>query len=56
MLRTREEWYKVAIERGTDGSMVFDILKDWKEESEDKKRIVDEFRKIVEKLLGGNDD
>ena len=34
MLRTREEWYKVAIERGTDGSMVFDILKDWKEEEE----------------------
>ena len=32
MLRTVDEWYKVAIERGTDGSMVFDILKDWKEE------------------------
>jgi len=26
-----EEWYKAA-ERNTDGSMVYDILKDWKEE------------------------
>lgn len=34
MLRTQEEWYKFALERGTDGSMVFDILKDWKEETE----------------------
>ena len=34
MLRSREEWYKVSIERGTSGDMVMDILKDWKLEKE----------------------
>ena len=30
MLRSREEWFKVSIERGTSGDMVLDILTDWK--------------------------
>ena len=29
-----EEWYKLA-ERGTSGDMVYDILRDWKEEVEE---------------------
>ena len=29
----RKEWYDKAMQ-GTDGSMVFDILKDWKAEQE----------------------
>lgn len=35
MLRTFDEWYEFAFERGTDGSMVFDILKDWKEREQE---------------------
>jgi len=31
MLRNVEQWYKCAMERGTSGDMVFDILKDWRE-------------------------
>lgn len=55
MLRTRDQWFEYAIERGTSGDMVFDILKDWKEERESKEKIIREFKEKVEKLLGGKD-
>ena len=32
MIMTREEWWKKAIEKGTSGDMVTDILGDWEEE------------------------
>lgn len=31
MLRTRKQWLDYVVEKGTDGSMVYDILRDWKE-------------------------
>jgi hypothetical protein len=37
MPRTREDWYKQALEQGTSGDMVFDILKDWKEREKENK-------------------
>lgn len=36
MIRTLDEWYEYAIEHGTSGDMVFDILRDWKEDSKPK--------------------
>lgn len=41
MLRTRDQWFEYAIERGTSGDMVFDILKDWKEESANREETID---------------
>lgn len=34
MIRTRKEWLDWGITHGTNGEMVFDILKDWKEQEE----------------------
>ena len=31
MIRTLDEWYEHASERGTRGDMVYDILSDWRE-------------------------
>ncbi len=41
---TQEEWWKIAIEKGTSGDMVTDILDDWKKE-----------RDYLLSLLGGKD-
>ena len=51
MLRTMDQWYEHAIERGTSGEMVFDILADWKEERESKERIIRKFKEIVKVIL-----
>ena len=51
MLRTRDEWYEYAIERGTSGDMVFDILKDWGEERESQGKIIRKFQESVEKIV-----
>ncbi len=51
MLRTRDQWFEYAIERGTSGDMVFDILKDWKEEREAKERIIREFMEKVKGMM-----
>ncbi len=32
MLRSLSEWKTFALEKGTSGEMVFDILKDWEEQ------------------------
>jgi len=40
MLRTQKEWYEWCLKRGTTGSIVFDILKDWEEDVADLERIV----------------
>ena len=34
MIRTKEEWYKWCMERGTFGDQVFHILNDWEEDVE----------------------
>lgn len=51
MLRTRQEWFDFAIERGTSGDMVFDILADWKKE---RKRIKQELLAIIRTSLLSN--
>ncbi len=51
MLRTMDQWYEHAIERGTSGDMVFDILKDWKEERVAKERLIREFMEKIEKMV-----
>lgn len=44
MIRSRDEWYEFAMKRGTSGSMVFDILKDWKEDHDELQKIVNDYQ------------
>ena len=47
MLRTQKEWKKHALERGTSGDMVFDILEDWEEQINNITTLVEDTIKSI---------
>lgn len=59
MLRSREEWFKVSIERGTSGDMVLDILTDWKLDKKkqatktysDAEEVVNAYTREIDELV-----
>jgi len=47
MTRTRDQWVEWISERGTRGELVYDILRDWKEEQEQMGSVMVEYVYLI---------
>lgn len=47
MMKTLEEWQLHAVEKARPGDMVFDALRDWKEQIDELKEIQERLEMIV---------
>jgi hemerythrin len=53
---TRQEWYDRAMQHGTSGDMVFDILADWKKEQDTLQQRIDKLTKALKSIVNYGED
>ena len=52
MIRNQDEWWEWCMEHGTDGSMVFNILEDWKLDKNAAQKLTQIYFEIASEAIG----